>query len=64
MPNKNEIIEAIRHATGDPASGPIHEWTPIIADAVDAIVNPKPESKTKTKNDHETRVMTTPDETR
>lgn len=65
MTTKNEIIDAIRQATGDPASGPIHEWTPVIADAIDALVNPsKPETKTKTKNDIDTRVMDAPTETR
>lgn len=58
MPNHADITAAIKAATGDPASGPIHEWTPIIANAIDELVNPtKPETKTKTKNDYETRII-------
>ena len=64
MPNKNEIIEAIKTATGNPDTGAIKEWTPAIADAIDNLCNPKPETNTKPKAKQETRVMDDTTETR
>ena len=64
MPNKSEILAAIHQATGNPDTGPVKEWTPAIADAIDALCNPKPETNTKTKPKQETRIIEETTETR
>lgn len=61
---RDEIINAIKAATGDPASGAVADATPAIADAIDALANPTPETNTKTKNKNETRLMTPTGDTR
>jgi hypothetical protein len=55
--NRSEIEAIIKDATGNPDSGAVHDWTPIIADALDAAMNPKPETNTKPKAKQETRIM-------
>jgi len=57
MPTRNDILAAIKQATGNPDTGAIHEWTPAIADAVDKLCNGVPETNTKTKTNQETRLM-------
>ena len=57
MPTRDEITAAIKQATGNPDTGAVHEWTPAIADAIDALINPAPEQNTKTKPNQETRLM-------
>jgi hypothetical protein len=65
MPNVDEIRAAIKNATGDPESGAVADITPAIVAAVDALVNPtEPETNTKTKDNKETRIMTTAPQTR
>ena len=65
MPTKSEILKAIKQATGNPDTGAVKEWTPAIADAIDALCNPKqPETNTKPKPKQETRVMDSTTETR
>lgn len=64
MPNKSEILAAIHQATGNPTTGAVAEWTPAIADAVDALCNPKPETNTKPKAKQETRIIEEPTEKR
>ena len=56
MPDRNDIINAIREATGDPASGPIHDWTPAIADAIDRVFNGGT-TNTKPGKHGDTRIM-------
>lgn len=57
MPNRKEITDAIHAATGNPDTGPVATITPAIIQAVDALCNPTPETKTKTKTNQETRLM-------
>jgi hypothetical protein len=60
--NRSEIEAIIKEATGNPDTGAIHEWTPKIADALAEAMNPK--TRTKTKNETETRLMTPQGDTR
>lgn len=38
---RDQILDVMRTAAGDPDSGPVKEWLPALADAVDAALNPK-----------------------
>jgi hypothetical protein len=67
MPTRDEITAAIHAATGNPASGPIHEWTPAIIEAVNDLCNggpSTPETNTAQKKDRELRLMGGPENTR
>ena len=57
MPNRSEIEAAIKEATGNPDVGIVHDITPILVNAIDALCNPKTETNTKTKANQETRVI-------
>jgi hypothetical protein len=48
---RNQILDAMLDCTGHPSSGPLAEWLPALADAVDAALNPTaaPDSKADTK---------------
>lgn len=52
---RDEIHAAIIAVTGDPTTGLVHDITPGIVDAVDALVNPKPKVERAVAKDHETR---------
>lgn len=52
---RDDILAAIKSATGDPDTGLIHDATPTIVDAIDELVNPKPKME---------RAVTAPKETR
>jgi hypothetical protein len=60
--NRSDIERIIKETTGNPDTGAVHEWTPKIVDALDAAMNPK--TRTKTKNETETRLMTPDGDTR
>ena len=45
---RDQILDVMLDATGHPSSGPVAEWLPTLADAVDAALNPK----APTKADH------------
>ena len=64
MPTRDQIAAAVHEATGNPASGPIHEWTPAIVEAVNRLCNGTPETKTKTNTNQETRLMGGPENIR
>ena len=36
----DEILAVFKDVTGDPSSGPIFEWLPTLAAALDAALNP------------------------
>jgi hypothetical protein len=42
-----QIEGAIHGVTGAPSSGLIHDWTPAIVDAIDALLNPKAAKETR-----------------
>jgi hypothetical protein len=39
---RDDILAAIKSATGDPSTGAVCDATPGIADAIDALLNPQP----------------------
>ena len=47
---RDQILDAMLDATGHPSSGPVAEWLPTLADAVDAALNPKAKADTKAKS--------------
>lgn len=63
MATREEIITAIKQATGDPDSGAVAEIIPSIADAIAALLNPTGDA-TRSKSGQETRLMTQTGETR
>lgn len=63
MASREEIITAIKQATGDPDSGAVAEIIPSIADAITALLNP-PGDATRSKTGQETRLMNPIGETR
>lgn len=52
-----DIDAAIRKATGNPISGPVSDWTPAIAEAIDELINGKaaPAKETRVVKAAETR---------
>lgn len=52
---RDDIVAAIKSVTGDPDTGLLHDATPAIADAIDELVNPRPQVE---------RAVTKPKETR
>ena len=36
---RSDIQDAINNVTGNPSSGLIHDWTPVIVEAVDELIN-------------------------
>jgi hypothetical protein len=42
---RDQLEKILKDATGDPDSGPLKEWIPALADALDAELNPKPKAK-------------------
>lgn len=46
---RDEILDAMQDATGHPSSGPVAEWLPALADAVDAALNPQPKPSKSNK---------------
>ena len=42
MPTRDDIERAIHSVTGAPDTGLLHDATPGIVDAIDALINPKP----------------------
>lgn len=38
---RDDILAAVKSATGDPTTGIVHDITPAIADAIDRLLNPK-----------------------
>jgi hypothetical protein len=56
MIDRNDIIAAIHDATGNPASGPIHDWTPAIADAIHRVLTGGT-TNTKPGKNGDTRIM-------
>lgn len=42
---RDEILAVMQDTAGHPSSGPFVEWLPILADAVDAALNPKAKAK-------------------
>ena len=46
---REKIRDIIATSVGDPSSGPVAEVIDTITDALDAALNPKPDTKTKTK---------------
>ena len=47
MPSRADILAAVLSVTGNPDTGVVHDITPGIVDAVDALVNPAPEPVAK-----------------
>lgn len=45
--NRQEILDTMLDCAGHPSSGPVAEWLPALADAVDAALNPKQTTETK-----------------
>lgn len=52
---RDEILETLRDASGNPDTGPVAEILPALADALDATLNPKP------RTENETRILTAPE---
>jgi hypothetical protein len=52
---RGDIEGAIKGVTGDPSSGPIHDWTPAIAEAIDHLINGAPAAETRIVKAKETR---------
>ena len=46
---RDQILDVMLDATGHPSSGPVAEWLPALADAVDAALNPTTEPKADAK---------------
>lgn len=42
---RDQILDVLQDTTGHPSSGPVAEWLPALADAIDAALNPKPKAK-------------------
>ncbi len=42
---RDELEKILKDATGDPDSGPLKEWIPALADALDAALNATPKPK-------------------
>jgi len=40
--SRADIEAAIKGATGNPASGAVADWTPVIAEAIDELINGAP----------------------
>jgi hypothetical protein len=59
--SRADIEGAIKGATGDPASGAIHDWTPAIAQAIDELINGKPATENRIIKAKETRKADTED---
>jgi hypothetical protein len=54
--SRADIEEAIKGATGNPASGAVADWTPVIAEAIDELINgPAPAKETRIIKAKETR---------
>lgn len=62
--NKQQIVQAIKTATGAPDSGPVAAVTNDIADAIDALINPSNDDKNSNNNKTEKRILKPADETR
>jgi hypothetical protein len=58
---RGDIEGAIKGATGDPASGVVADVTPAIADAIDKLINGKPEGAADAKTKQDTRVVEAPE---
>lgn len=56
-----DIEGAIKGATGNPASGTIHDWTPAIAEAIDHMINGTPATDNRIIKAKETRKADTED---
>lgn len=52
---RDEILETLRDASGNPETGPVAEILPALADALDETLNPKPKPK------KEERILTAPE---
>ena len=52
---KADIVAAIHSVTGNPTTGPLADATPGIADAIDALVNPKAAKEVRVVKAEETR---------
>lgn len=39
---RDDILHVMAEAAGNPAAGPVAEWLPVLADAVDAALHPQP----------------------
>ena len=63
MASREEIVTAIKQATGDPDSGAVAEMIPSIADAIVTLLTP-PAEATRAKTGQETRLMNPIGETR
>lgn len=46
---RDQILDTMLDATGHPSSGPVAEWLPALADAVDAALNPTQPKPSKAK---------------
>jgi len=44
---RGDILGAIHKATGNPSSGAVADWTPVIAEAIDELINGKPAAPAK-----------------
>lgn len=52
---RDDIVAAIHSVTGNPTTGVVADITPGIADAIDALVNPKAAKETRVVKAEETR---------
>jgi hypothetical protein len=52
---RGDIEGAIKGATGAPTSGLLHDYTPIIAEAIDHLINGQPEKENRIIKAKETR---------
>lgn len=46
---RDDILTVMADAAGNPAAGPVAEWLPALADAVDAALNPTQPKPSKAK---------------
>lgn len=46
---REDILGAINSVTGAPSVGVVHDITPALVDAIDALVNPAPPTTSKSK---------------
>jgi hypothetical protein len=58
---RGDIEGAIKGATGDPASGVVADITPAIVNAVDELINGKPQGAADAKTKQDTRVVEAPE---
>jgi len=57
---RGDILGAIHGVTGNPSSGAVAEWTPVIAEAIDELINGKP---TPAKENRVIKAAETPEDT-